>query len=137
MSEISHLKKSVFIRVTNGEDELFEVYKTFCSSGSTKLEKVEGRLAIMVKSFCLYHELDIPEEWKDMMSEVEEKLAMKEEGTIETALAEEFISNTEENSNDISETVFDIESVAETEESVSDVENSSDTKEIEQSEEQA
>lgn len=120
-----------------GEDELFEVYKTFCSSGSTKLEKIKGRLAIMVKSFCLYHELDIPEELKDMVSEVEEKLAMKEESTIETALAEEFISNTEENSNDISETVFDIESVAETEEFVCDVEDSSDTKEIEQSEEQA
>lgn len=102
-----------------GEDELFEVYKTFCSSGSTKLEKIKGRLAIMVKSFCLYYELDIPEELKDMVSEVEEKLAMKEEGTIVTALAEDVVSNTEENNNDIldtEESSSDVESAAETEE---------------------
>lgn len=61
------------------EDELMEVYKTFCSSGSTKLEKIKGRLAIMTKSFCLYHEIEIPEELKDMVAEVEEKLAAKEE----------------------------------------------------------
>lgn len=109
-----------------GEDELFEVYKTFCSSGSTKLEKIKGRLAIMVKSFCLYHALDIPEELKDMVSEVEEKLAMKEEGTIVTALAEDVVSNTEENNNDIldtEESSSDVESAAETEEN-------SDTEEL-------
>lgn len=61
------------------EDELMEVYKTFCSSGSTKLEKIKGRLAVMVRSFCLYHEIDIPEELKSMVAEVEEKLAVKEE----------------------------------------------------------
>lgn len=61
------------------EDELMEDYKTFCSTGSTKLEKVQGRLAIMTKSFCKYHEIEIPEELKDMVADVEEKLAVKKE----------------------------------------------------------
>lgn len=68
------------------EDELMEVYKTFCSSGSTKLEKIKGRLAVMVKSFCIYHEIEIPEELKSMVAEVEEKLAVKEENQEEEAL---------------------------------------------------
>lgn len=75
------------------EDELKEVYKTFGSSGSTKLEKIKGRLAIMTKSFCLYHELDIPEELKDMVVEVEEKLAAKEESDNDSTIrAEENLS---------------------------------------------
>lgn len=61
------------------EDELMEVYKTFCSSGSTKLEKIKGRMAVMTESFCNYLELEIPEELKDLVDEVEEKLAAKEE----------------------------------------------------------
>ena len=61
------------------EDELMEDYKTFCSTGSTKLEKVQGRLAVMTKSFCKYHEIEIPEELKDMVADVEEKLAAKKE----------------------------------------------------------
>lgn len=61
------------------EDALMEEYKIFCSSGSTKIEKIKGRLAVMTKSFCLYHEIEIPEELKDMVAEVEEKLAAKEE----------------------------------------------------------
>lgn len=77
------------------EDELMEVYKTFCSSGSTKLEKIKGRLAVMVKSFCIYHEIDIPEELKFMVAEVEEKLAVKEENQEEGAL-ETGESHTEE-----------------------------------------
>lgn len=76
------------------EDELFEVYKTFCSSGSTKIEKIKGRLAIMTKSFCSYHEIDIPEELKDMVTEVEEKLAVKEEN--EEAVPDEMDSLSEE-----------------------------------------
>lgn len=59
------------------EDGLMEDYKTFCSTGSTKLEKVQGRLAVMTKSFCKYHEIEIPEELKDMVADVEEKLAAK------------------------------------------------------------
>lgn len=59
------------------EDELMEDYKTFCSTGSTKLEKVQGRLAVMTKSFCKYHEIEIPEELKDMVADVEEKFAAK------------------------------------------------------------
>mgnify|MGYP000885444844 CR=1 FL=1 len=61
------------------EDELMEVYKTFCSSGSTKLEKIKGRMAVMTESFCNYLELEIPEELKDLVDEVKEKLAAKEE----------------------------------------------------------
>ena len=76
------------------EDELMEVYKTFCSSGSTKLEKIKGRLAIMTKSFCQYHELEIPEELKSMVTEVEEKLALKEE-TVETDTLEEEVTLSE------------------------------------------
>ena len=68
------------------EDALFEDYKLFCSSGSTKLEKVNGRLAVMVKSFCLHHKIEIPEELKSMVAEVEEKLVVKEENQKEEAL---------------------------------------------------
>lgn len=69
------------------EDSLFEDYKLFCSSGSTKLEKVNGRLAVMTKSFCLYHEIEIPEELKSMVEDVEEKLdAMKAENAEEVIL---------------------------------------------------
>ncbi len=85
------------------EDELFATYKTFCSSGSTKLDKVNGRLAIMTKSFCLYHELDIPEELKDMVAEVEEKLVAKEESD-NNSLTEEEENLSEENAEVISET---------------------------------
>lgn len=84
------------------EDELMEDYKTFCSTGSTKLEKVQGRLAIMTKSFCKYHEIEIPEELKDMVADVEEKLAAKkasEEMLIDDVMenpSEEMQGNTED-----------------------------------------
>ncbi len=58
------------------EDALFEDYKLFCSTGSTKQEKVNGRLAVMIKSFCSYHEKESPEELKDIVAEVEEKIAV-------------------------------------------------------------
>lgn len=56
------------------EDELFEVYKTFCVGDSTKLEKVNGRLSMMVKSFCNYNEIEIPEELVNIVTEVEKRL---------------------------------------------------------------
>ena len=56
------------------EEELWAVYKSYGSSGSTKLEKVKGRLAIMAKSFANYFETEVPEELKDIVSEVETKL---------------------------------------------------------------
>lgn len=72
------------------EDVLFEDYKLFCSSGSTKFEKVNGRLAVMVKSFCIYHYIEIPEELKDMVAEVEERLALvKEENAEDSDLGED------------------------------------------------
>ena len=76
------------------EDELMEDYKTFCSTGSTKLEKVQGRLAIMTKSFCKYHEIEIPEELKDMVADVEEKLAAKKES--EEMLTDDVMENPSE-----------------------------------------
>lgn len=83
------------------EDALFEVYKTFCSSGSTKLEKIKGRLAIMTKSFCTYFELDYPAELVDMIVEVEEKLAAKEEKA-EDEVLEDGITPSEEKIEDTS-----------------------------------
>ena len=59
------------------EDGLMEDYKTFCSTGSTKLEKVQGRLAVMTKSFCKYHEIEIPEELKDMVPMWKKNLLLK------------------------------------------------------------
>lgn len=76
------------------EDELMEDYKTFCSTGSTKLEKVQGRLAVMTKSFCKYHEIEIPEELKDMVADVEEKLAAKKES--EEMLTDDVMENPSE-----------------------------------------
>ena len=76
------------------EDELMEDYKTFCSTGSTKLEKVQGRLAVMTKSFCKYHEIEIPEELKDMVVDVEEKLAAKKES--EEMLIDDVMENPSE-----------------------------------------
>lgn len=76
------------------EDGLMEDYKTFCSTGSTKLEKVQGRLAVMTKSFCKYHEIEIPEELKDMVADVEEKLAAKKES--EEMLIDDVMEKTSE-----------------------------------------
>lgn len=107
------------------EDELMEVYKTFCSSGSTKLEKIKGRLAIMTKSFCLYHEIEIPEELKDMVAEVEEKLAAKEEN--EEMLSDGVSENTSEEMKENSEeelpnnTDLDVEQEENPDECASDI----------------
>ena len=81
------------------EDSLFEDYKLFCSSGSTKLEKVNGRLAVMVKSFSNYHEIEIPEELKELVAEVEEKIALiKEEKEKESASEAETVLEEKESS---------------------------------------
>lgn len=56
------------------EDDLMSVYKEFCSSGSTRLDKIHGRIAIILKSFCWYQDLDYPEEWVAILDEVEAKL---------------------------------------------------------------
>ena len=58
------------------EDSLFEDYKLFCGTGSTKLEKVNGRLAVMAKSFASYHEIEVTEELKNLVMEAEEKIAL-------------------------------------------------------------
>ena len=140
------------------EDALFEVYKTFCSSGSTKLEKIKGRLAIMTKSFCKYFELDYPEELVDMIAEVEEKLAAKEEkaeGVVledgvtpseekmeDTPILEcvdqdtekiEITETVEENTEEVIDTEDSVEGAVNPEETVSEEENIIDEVSLEES----
>ena len=86
-AEIKPMLFRQWIEFFTNEDELFEDYKMFCSTGSTKYEKIMGRLGIMTKSFCLHHEIEIPEELKDTVSTVEEKVALiKEEREKESSL---------------------------------------------------
>lgn len=66
------------------EDERMEVYKTFCSSGSTKLEKIKGRLVIMTQSFCDYMEVEMPKELEVWNQEVEDILKAREDILQET-----------------------------------------------------
>lgn len=113
------------------EDEQFEVYKSFCSSGSTKLEKVNGRLAIMVKSFCIYNEIEIPEELTDIIAEVEEKLASKEENAEETIVEAEETS-TEAKEETAVDTRSDIEESETDSEEDSTVQEETDTPEDEE-----
>ena len=113
------------------EDEQFEVYKSFCSSGSTKLEKVNGRLAIMVKSFCIYNEIEIPEELTDIVTEVEEKLASKEENAEETSVEAEETS-TEAKEETAVDTQSDIEESETDSEEDSTVQEETDTPEDEE-----
>ena len=113
------------------EDEQFEVYKSFCSSGSTKLEKVNGRLAIMVKSFCIYNEIEIPEELTDIIAEVEEKLASKEENAEETIVEAEETS-TEAKEETAVDTQSDIEESETDSEEDSTVQEETDTSEDEE-----
>ncbi len=97
------------------EDALWETYKLYGSSGSTKLEKVNGRLGIMAKSLCNYHEFDMPEELIELVEKVEnENLAAKEENELKT-------TTSEDNQTDISldETELVIEDEATLEENVS------------------
>lgn len=119
------------------EDALFEVYKTFCSSGSTKLEKIKGRLAMMTKSFCKYFELDYPEELVDMIAEVEEKLAAKEEKA-EGVVLEDEVTSSEEKMEDVS-VIENVETTEEVEQNTENVENAEtvecDTENVENTEE--
>ena len=61
----------------NNEDKLLADYKQFCSSGSTRLDKIKGRIAIILKSYCWYQDIDYPEEWLETLEEVEAKLEEK------------------------------------------------------------
>jgi hypothetical protein len=65
------------------EDPLFEDYKKFCSSGSTKLEKLNGRLAVMAKSFARYSETEIPEELIEKVKALEKEDVEKEDTEVE------------------------------------------------------
>jgi len=62
------------------EDPRLEAYKRFCSSNETKPENVEGMLAVMTESFCIYHKIKIPGELRIMVEKVEEKLSTRETG---------------------------------------------------------
>ncbi len=59
------------------EEELFETYKEFCTGDAWMLKQVNGRLAIMLKSFCLYNEMEISEKWQEMIAEVESDIAWR------------------------------------------------------------
>lgn len=57
------------------EDALFEQFNQNCGSGSTKLVKVNARLAIMAMSFANYFEKEVPEELAELVMEVKEQFA--------------------------------------------------------------
>ena len=107
----------------SSEDPLFEDYKLFCSTGSTKQSKTNGRLAVMVKSFCAYHEIEIPEELKDMVVEIEEKIAsIKEERAKESESAEADTVLEEKEGGDVPENEVQEESPAELPQEVQELE---------------
>ena len=56
------------------KDESYADYKFFGGTGSTKLEKVDARLAIMAKSFCKFYNLDLPEELADLVDKTDKLL---------------------------------------------------------------
>ncbi|MBO5389123.1 MAG: DUF262 domain-containing protein [Lachnospiraceae bacterium] len=61
------------------EDNEQELYKRFCSSGSTKLEKIKGRLAVITNSFCEFQEIEAPEYLINIVEEVYSKLEDSDE----------------------------------------------------------
>lgn len=97
------------------EDSLFEDYKTFCSSGSTKSDKVDGRLAIMAKSFAAYHEVDIPDELLEMVTKVEKILEERRAEEVVMSDGESDVENPESNATDFPEVDADSENNPDTE----------------------
>ena len=79
------------------EDELFEAYKTFCSSGSTRIDKVNGRLIYAMNSFVSYFEIDYPEYLVEIKNIVDDKVKERLEaeqgssGKIETLESNESV----------------------------------------------
>ena len=63
----------------NNADDLMADYKLFCSSGSTRLDKITGRIVIILKSFCWYQDMDYPENKLSEFEEVEAKIQEKKE----------------------------------------------------------
>lgn len=61
------------------EDELLEEFNQNCGSGSTKLIKVNTRLAILAMSFAKYFEMEVPEELKELVMEVKRQIAARTE----------------------------------------------------------
>ena len=100
-------------------------------------EKIKGRLAMMTKSFCKYFELDYPEELVDMIAEVEEKLAAKEEKA-EGVVLEDEVTSSEEKMEDVS-VIENVETTEEVEQNTENVENAEtvecDTENVENTEE--
>lgn len=140
------------------EDVLFEYYKGFCGSGSTKLPFVDGRLSVMVKSFSVYHEVDIPDELIDIVAKTEkilEERRLAQQAQLEAEAlentdnqnegteVEDMVSYTEEISSDVEstaeteETSLVVEDVIETDEADSDMENVYNTVENADTEEQS
>ena len=74
------------------EDTLLEEFNQICGSGSTKLVKVNARLAIMAMSFANYFEIEVPEELADLVEEVKGQIAEKAEEQAATHETEEVLS---------------------------------------------
>lgn len=74
------------------EDTLLEEFNQNCGSGSTKLVKVNARLAIMAMSFANYFEIEVPEELADLVEEVKGQIAEKAEEQAATHETEEVLS---------------------------------------------
>lgn len=99
------------------EDSLFEEFGKYTSTGSTKKQKVNGRLAIMAKSFATYFEIGVPDELADIIAEVEKEMSKdsieESEDMENTEAVEEQIevsvleieTTQEDNSDDVQETV--------------------------------
>lgn len=61
------------------EDALLKQFNENCGSGSTKILKVNTRLAIMAISFANYFEIEVPEELTELVKEVKTQMAAKAE----------------------------------------------------------
>ncbi len=61
------------------EDALLKQFNENCGSGSTKISKVNARLAIMAMSFANHFEIEVPEELTELVKEVKTQMAVKAE----------------------------------------------------------
>lgn len=95
-------------------NECYEEYSQYCSSGSTRLDKVQGRINTMLGSFNTYFEIEISEPEKEIQEEqetTEEQTEQKTEPLMieESSKAEKteegFASDIEENKPPADETI--------------------------------
>lgn len=95
------------------EDTYLELFKKYSGSGSTKLEKIKGRLLVMMWSFSNYFEIPIPQvlevwdkelkekstEWNEIIEnsevDMQEDLSTSEEGQSEETISLEVVEESE------------------------------------------